>query len=100
TRGGGKAGLSSQRGLLCINHEYTDENQLHGPEGLAGGSGVTIQKVRKSQAAHGVAVVEIMQAGPRWKVQRGSPFGRRITGNTPMRVSGPAAGNALMRSKK
>jgi len=99
-RGGGKSGLSSQRGLLCINHEYTDENQLHGAEGLNGGSGVTIGKVRKSQAAHGVAVVEIIKAGPQWKVQRASPFGRRITGNTPMRVSGPAAGNALMKSKK
>jgi hypothetical protein len=39
---------SSTEGLLVMNHEYTDENQLHGAEGLTGGAGVTIAKVRKS----------------------------------------------------
>jgi secreted PhoX family phosphatase len=100
TRGGGRAGLSNERGLLCLNHEYTDENLIHGAEGLTGGAGVTIQKVRKSQACHGVSVIEIMKTGPQWRVQRGSPFGRRITANTPMRISGPAAGDALLKSKK
>jgi secreted PhoX family phosphatase len=100
TRGGGRAGVSSERGLLCVNHEYTDENLIHGAEGLTGGAGVTIQKVRKSQACHGVSVIEIMKTGPQWRVQRGSPFGRRITVNTPMRISGPAAGDPLLKSKK
>ena len=35
-------GVSDDRGLLVVNHEYTDENQLHGMEGLTGGVGVTI----------------------------------------------------------
>ena len=99
TRGGGNLGVSSQRGLLVVNHEYTDENQLHGAEGLTGGAGVTIDKVRKSQAAHGVSVVEVFKAGKKWQVQRGSPFGRRVTGNTKMRIAGPAAGNAAMKAK-
>ena len=88
------------RGLLVVNHEYTDENQLHGMDGLIGGAGVTIQKVRKSQAAHGVSVVETFKAGKKWQVQRGSKYGRRITGNTRMRVSGPAAGLEQLKSKK
>jgi len=93
-------GVSDDRGLLVVNHEYTDENQLHGAEGLTGGAGVTIQKVRKSQAAHGVAVIETFKAGKKWQVQRGSKYGRRVTANTPMKVSGPAAGLDLLKSKK
>lgn len=93
-------GVSDDRGLLVVNHEYTDENQLHGTEGLAGGAGVTIQKVRKSQAAHGVAVIETFKAGKKWQVQRGSKYGRRVTANTPMKVSGPAAGLDMLKSKK
>lgn len=58
-RGEGDNVEANRRGLLCVNHEYTDENQLHGVEGLTGGAGVTIEKVRKSQAAHGVSVMEI-----------------------------------------
>jgi len=99
TRGGGNLGVSSQRGLLVVNHEYTDEEQLHGADGLTGGAGVTIEKVRKSQAAHGVSVVEVFKAGKKWQVQRGSPFGRRVTGNTKTRIAGPAAGDAAMKAK-
>ena len=91
---------SSRRGLLCVNHEYTHEEILHGSEGLTGGTGVTIQKVRKSQAAHGVAVLDLVKHRGRWKVHRSSPFARRITGNTRMRVSGPAAGHPLMKSRR
>ncbi|MBW4626524.1 MAG: PhoX family phosphatase [Brasilonema octagenarum HA4186-MV1] len=105
-------GRSSNRGLLCVNHEYTHEEVLH-PDGLTfipatgtapqsglPGSQVTIEKVRKSQAAHGISVVEIYQSGNSWSVNRNSPYGRRITGNTEMRVSGPAAGDVLLQSKK
>jgi secreted PhoX family phosphatase len=84
-------------GLLCVNHEYTQESILHGSEGL---SPVTIQKVRKSQAAHGVSVVEISNNGNNWNFNPNSPYGRRITANTEMQVSGPAAGDALLKSKK
>jgi uncharacterized protein len=104
--------LSSRAGVLCVNHEYTQEEILH-KDGLAfvaatattpqlglPGSQLTIQKVRKSQAAHGVSVLEVAKTGGDWRVNRQSPYGRRITGNTRMRVSGPAAGSALLKSKR
>jgi secreted PhoX family phosphatase len=97
-RGGGAAGLSSDRGLLCVNHEYTHEEILH-PDGLSPPV-MTIAKARKSQAAHGVSVCELRRVGGKWTIFRNSPFGRRVTANTPMRVSGPVAGNALVKSKK
>ena len=86
-------------GILCVNHEYTHEDILHGSEGL---TPVTIAKVRKSQAAHGVSIFEVSKTrlGNSWGVERNSTYGRRLTANTEMRVSGPAAGSALLKSKK
>ena len=85
---------SSSRGLLVMNHEYTDEGLLH-QGGLAP---ATADKVRKSQAAHGVSVIEVAFDGQRWSVVRPSSFGRRLTGYTPMAVDGPAAGSPLLRT--
>ncbi|MBN8526948.1 MAG: PhoX family phosphatase [Planctomycetes bacterium] len=91
--------VSSERGVLCANNEYTHEEILH-PDGLVGSSGFTIDKCRKSQAAHGVSIVELRRTAGKWSVVKSSPLGRRLTANTPMRVSGPAAGHAWMKSKK
>ena len=98
--GGARPGRRAVRGLLCVNQEYTHEEILHGAEGLTGGAGVTIEKVRKTQAAHGVSVVEVGSMTGNGRSNRQSPLRRRITANTRMRVSGPAAGHALMKSKK
>jgi secreted PhoX family phosphatase len=83
------------RGLLAVNHEYADDGLLH-PDGMRTW---TAEKVRKCQAAHGVSVIEIRQRDDgRWEVVRPSRFARRITAFTPMRISGPAAGHAAMRT--
>ncbi len=91
----------NNRGLLCVNHEYTQEIFLH-PTGNESDDEMTIEKARKTQAAHGVSVQEVVKDrfGNSWSVNRNSRYGRRITANTEMRVSGPAAGDALMKSKK
>jgi uncharacterized protein len=78
---------SSTRGLLAVNHEYTDNGLLH-PGGM---EPWTADKVAKSQAAHGVAVVEVALRGDRWAVVRPSPFARRITARTAIAFTGPAA---------
>jgi secreted PhoX family phosphatase len=85
---------SSTRGLLVMNHEYTDDGLLH-PDGM---EPWTPEKVAKAQAAHGVSVIEVALVGGRWQVDRSSALGRRVTARTPMRVSGPAAGHALLRT--
>ena len=82
----------SKSGLLVMNHEYVDDGLLH-PDGIKTWSA---QKVQKAQAAHGVSVIEVEQKDGKWEMVRPSPFARRFTASTPMAISGPAAGHALM----
>lgn len=87
-------GGSSTRGLLVMNHEYTDDGLLHAD----GMKTWTAEKVRKAQAAHGVAVIEVERRGDAWAMVRPSPYARRFTAATPFALAGPAAGHALMRT--
>ena len=85
---------SSTHGLLAINHEYIDEGLLF-PDGF---ESMSADKVLKAQNAHGISVIEV-QLGPKgWQMVRPSKWARRITANTPMSLTGPAAGHALMRT--
>ncbi len=88
----GKA--SSTHGLLCINHEYTDDGLLHS----AGMQDWSAGKVAKSKAAHGVSVIEVRHLKGSWQVVRPSRFARRITADTPCRIAGPACGHVAMRT--
>lgn len=84
----------SNRGLLAINHEYTDDGLLH----VGGFNQMNPEKVRKAQNAHGLSVIEIEMKNGRWDMVRPSPYARRVTLSSPFRVAGPAAGHALMRT--
>ncbi|WP_432731419.1 PhoX family protein [Variovorax sp. W6] len=85
---------AGDRGLLVMNHEYTDEQLLH----TDGVKEWTAAKVRKSLHAMGVSVIEIRRGDKGWQQVLPSPFARRVHGNTPMRIAGPAAGTQLMRT--
>ena len=84
----------SQRGLLAMNHEYTDDGLLH-TDGMKTWSA---EKVKKAQAAHGVAVIEVEQKEGRWQMVRPSRYARRHTAATPFALQGPAAGHALVKT--
>ena len=84
----------SGSGLLVMNHEYVDDGLLH-KDGMATW---TAEKVKKAQAAHGVAVIEVEQKDGRWQMVRPSPWARRITASTPIAMGGPAAGHAMLRT--
>ena len=90
------SGAAITRGLLAINHEYADDGLLH-TDGMANW---TAEKVRKSQAALGVSIIEIRRdAKGRWDVVRPSTYARRATAYTPAILSGPAAGHALLQTE-
>ena len=85
---------SADHGILCVNHEYTDDGLLHSD----GMNSWSAEKVAKSKAAHGVSVIEIRRQGETWQVVRPSNYARRITADTPMVIAGPAAGSKGMRT--
>lgn len=81
-------------GLLAMNHEYIDNGLLF----KDGAANWNIDKVRKGQNAMGISVIEVKKEGDSWTVVRPSTFARRITVNTPMKLTGPAKNHALMKT--
>ena len=85
---------SSSRGLIALNHEYTDDGLLH----VGGFASMDAAKVKKSQNAHGLSVFEVERKGDKWEMVRPSRYARRFTMDTPFSVGGPAAGHTMMRT--
>ncbi|MBM2575744.1 PhoX family phosphatase [Jannaschia sp. Os4] len=91
------------RGLLCVNHEYTNEEVMFpglGRQDRADFAGMTKEIVDIEMAAHGGTVVEIAKAADgTWSVVRDGAMNRRITPlDTEMTFSGPAAGHERLRT--
>ena len=87
----------NSRGILAMNHEYINAEYIHNvanfnkPEIAA--------NTKKQLAAHGVSVIEVQRnAAGKWEYVKDSPYNRRITGYTPIAITGPAAGNALLQT--
>ncbi len=81
------------RNVLVVNNEYVNRSIVY-----PGGKPGTADDVRKGKAGHGVSVIEIAERGGRWSIVRDSPYNRRITADTPMEITGPARGHALLRT--
>jgi uncharacterized protein len=86
----------SRRGLLVQNHEYTDDGLLF-PDGIANWNE---EKTNKSLNAQGVSIIEIKKdlKERKWRVARPSKYARRITGQTPIKIGGPAAGDDRLKT--
>ena len=84
------------RHVLAVNNEYVNRDILHGNR--ADNKPVNADDVAKSKAAHGVSVMEIVPDGDGWAVQLDSDLNRRITADTPMQLTGPAAGHDLLKT--
>ena len=85
------------RQLIAINHEYT--NRRVNLPAVQGGTPANAGDVLKLQNLQGVSVMEIAEGENGWSVVAGSPFNRRITHNTPMKIVGPAAGHDLLKTQ-
>ncbi len=84
------------RNILVVNNEYTNRTIAYGNRESKGPE--TDDDIRKGKAAHGVSVVEIRQRDGHWKIVRDSHFNRRITADSPMEITGPARGHALLKT--
>jgi hypothetical protein len=95
---------SNEHGLLCVNHEYTNESLMFpGLSGEQDGKEIKFKEMTKALAdiemmAHGGAVIELKRENGKWTVVKDSKFARRITADTPMELTGPAAGDALLKT--
>jgi secreted PhoX family phosphatase len=88
---------NSEHGLLCVNHEYTNSHLMF--PGSPRAAAVTREQADIELAAHGHTVIEIKKVGGKWIVLKDSPYNRRITAyQTRMRISGPAAGHARLKT--
>lgn len=82
--------LSKNRAVLAVNNEYTNHRYLFSHDGIT----LTADDVKKSQAAHGVSIFEIKRdTDGSWLYLKNSAYNRRITPNTVIKLSGPAAGH-------
>lgn len=106
----------SNHGLLCVNHEFTNakmmfpdlnSKQVSSAEGTVGwpqalpGQDIVLtrEQTEIEMAAHGHTVIEIKLQKGVWTPVTGSPFNRRLSVlSTGMRVSGPAAGHARLKT--
>ncbi|MGH3884992.1 MAG: PhoX family protein [Pseudonocardiaceae bacterium] len=83
--------------VMVVNHEYTNEVLMfdgYDPENP------TREQFEIALAAHGMSVVVLDEdpRSPALKVAAGHELNRRVTGSTPCRLAGPAAGSALLRT--
>ncbi|TKT76898.1 PhoX family phosphatase [Aquamicrobium sp. LC103] len=90
-------------GLLVVNHEYTNEHLMFpGIVTIADGKPQVApadqKRVDIEMAAHGGTVAEIRRVDGKWQLVKDSSYNRRITADTEMEVTGPAAGHERLRT--
>ena len=98
---------SSTHGLLVVNHEYTAPHlmfpgivKIVEKEGkkVIEQTPLTKDHVDIEIAAHGGTIVEIERWTARGQVKTDSPYNRRITADTEMEITGPAAGHERLKT--
>lgn len=98
----GKPGVSSERALMCINHEAIAGTVIfmhaNGQTNIASGARPEAEALKEVEA-HGAAVVELGKTNGKFALSKSSSFNRRVTPRTPMELNGPARGSALLKTK-
>ncbi|MGO4886643.1 PhoX family protein [Anaerobacillus sp. MEB173] len=85
----------SSRGLLLVNHEYTNPLYVEGP--MIGGK-YTPEQVHKLLYNQGLSIIEVYE-DPKtktWKMDTDSKYARRISGLAAFELTGPAAGTSAV----
>lgn len=103
SRNGKRDENSSDRGLLCVNHEAITPPFLH-PTGqtIVDGARTVPDEVLREFYVHGVSVIEVVKKRGKkgeWSYKQDSRFNHRIHTLTSMKLSGPAAKTPYMITK-
>lgn len=87
-------GSNPNEGLLWVNHEYIGHMSIFvtGYKEEPGGPKRTPQQIATEKYNLGGSVIHICKgAQGNWSIVKGSRYNRRITGTTPINLTGPAA---------
>ena len=90
-------------GLLWVNHEYTSANMMFPGvtyTGFNSAAATTAEQKLIEIEAHGASIVKVqLNSGTNtWSYNPADARNRRITGSTPITITGPAAGNVHMQT--
>ncbi|CAN5877809.1 PhoX family phosphatase [soil metagenome] len=100
--GPGRGPAASSRGVMVVNHEYTIPEIMF-PAGTYDPANPTREQVDIEIAAHGASVIEVARSrrsrGP-YTVRRSSRLNRRLTGESEMLITGPAAGHDWLKTSE
>lgn len=80
--------------MLAVNNEYCNYELMFAHQGKQ----MTLEDVKKAQAAQGVSILTLKQDAQGWRFAKDGAYNRRIHANTPMTLSGPAQGHALLQT--
>ncbi len=99
---------NADHGLLVVNHEYTNAELMFPNWATVGKDDEGKDKVKMGEftkelvsiemAAHGGTVIEIKREGGKWAPVLDGKMNRRITLDTEMEMTGPAAGHARVKT--
>ncbi|MBP0437450.1 PhoX family protein [Tianweitania sediminis] len=94
---------SQDRGILVVNHEYTNEHLMFPGivkvvDGKLEVTPADKKRVDIEIAAHGGTVVELARENGKWRPVVEGKLNRRITANTEMELTGPAAGHDRLKT--
>lgn len=89
--------IVGNRQIMAVNHEYTN-NKINLPKTHADGKAGSADDAQLLRNLQGVTVMEVAESDSGWSVVVDSPFNRRITHDTEMTMSGPAAGSDLLKT--
>jgi secreted PhoX family phosphatase len=85
---------ASRSAVMIVNHEYTTGDDMF--KNYSAGDPM---QVGVEIAAHGFSIIQVdLDDNGQWRLKQDSPFNRRITGSTPIEISGPLAGQPMMRT--
>ncbi|WP_232697684.1 PhoX family protein [Brevibacillus daliensis] len=86
-------------GLLWVNHEYCGELEFYvnGYDALKSDPDKnlrTAEQIKKYLYVLGGSIIEIKNENGKWQLVESSKYGRRVSGLTPLKLTGPASGVA------
>ncbi|MEK7484378.1 MAG: PhoX family phosphatase [Planctomycetota bacterium] len=82
---------NSDHGILTVNHEYTRSVDMY--PGSPNPDQLSKEFMDVDIVSLGLSIAEIQRVHGKWEVILESPYNRRITPYTEMKITGPVAGN-------